>query len=155
MKQLPYQLIISARLIRTYQHILMSQTIPIHSRWKKLLLKSIIAHTLSINTSARLIRTYQHNLISQTIPIHSRWKNPSEKQYSPYPIYLSHKPDWSEPLAHLHQPDYPNPYHTNPFQRKKLLLISNESLTLFTYHISQTDQNLSTHLYQSDYTNPF
>ena len=37
---------------------------------------------------------------------------------------------------------------------KKLLLKSNIALTLSTYHISQTDQNLSTHLHQPDYTNP-
>ena len=38
---------------------------------------------------------------------------------------------------------------------KKLLLKSIISLTLSTYHISQTNQNLSTHLHQPNYTNPF
>merc|ERR1712215_451884 len=78
-------------------------------------------------------------------------KTPSEKQYSPYPIYLSHQPDRSEPIntsssARLYQsiPD-----------KKKLLLKSNIALTQSTYHISQTGQNLSTHLHQPDYTNPF
>ena len=31
---------------------------------------------------------------------------------------------------------------------------SNIALTLSTYHISQTNQNLSTHLHHPDYTNP-
>ena len=76
-------------------------------------------------------------------------KTPSEKHYSPYPIYLSHQPDWSEPInttssARLYQsiPD------------EKFLLKSNIALTLSTYHISQNDQNLWTHLHQPDYTNP-
>ena len=32
---------------------------------------------------------------------------------------------------------------------------SNIALTLSTYHISQTNENLSTHLHQPDHTNPF
>merc|ERR1711915_576225 len=95
-----------------------------------------------INTSSSA-RLYQSIL--------DKKKTPSEKQYSPYPIYLSHQPDRSEPIntsssARLYQsiPD-----------KKKLLLKSNIALTLSTYHISQTDQNLSTYLHQPDYTNPF
>ena len=38
---------------------------------------------------------------------------------------------------------------------KKFLLKSIIDLTLSTYHISQTDQNLSTQSHQSNYTNPF
>ena len=38
---------------------------------------------------------------------------------------------------------------------KKHLLKSDITLTLSTYHTSQTNQSLSTHLQQPDYTNPF
>ena len=38
---------------------------------------------------------------------------------------------------------------------KTLLLKSIIALTLSTYHISLTVQNLSTHLHQPDHTNPF
>ena len=38
---------------------------------------------------------------------------------------------------------------------EKILLKSNISLTLFTYHISQTNQHLSTNLHQPDFANPF
>ena len=139
--------IIPARPIRAYLHIFNSQTIPIHSRWKKLLLKSIKALTLS---------TYHISQTDQNLPTHLHqpdYTNPLQMQKQlllknnialTLSTYHNSQTDQNL-LTHLHQPDY-----TNPFQMKKLSPKSNIALTLSTYHISQTNQNLSTHLHQQD-----
>ena len=154
MRQLPYLPITSARPIGTYQHIFISETIPIHSRWIKLLLKSNVALTLytyHISQTDQNLSTHLHqpdytNLfqmkklllksnialtlstyhISQTDqnlsthlhhsdntnPFHLK-KTSSEKQYSPYPIYLSYQLDWSV----SHQPDRSEPIYTSSSAR--------------------------------------
>ena len=126
---------------------------------KKLLLKSSIALTLStyhISQTDQNLSTNLHHS-DNTNPFHLQ-KTSSEKQYIPYPIYLSYQPDRSV----SHQPDRSEPIYTSSsarlyqsIQMKQLLLKSIIALTLFTYHISQTNQNLSTHLHQPDYTNLF
>ena len=97
-------------------------------------------------TSIGYLSTYHIIQTDQNLSTFQIKITPSEKQGRTYPIYLSNQPDRSKPI---------NTSYANQFQMKKTDSESNLALTLSTYPISQTDQNLSTHHHQPDYTNPF
>ena len=81
---------------------------------KKFLLKSIIDLTLStyhISQTDQNLSTNLHHS-DNTNPFHLQ-KTSSEKQYIPYPIYLSYQPDRSV----SHQPDRSEPIYTSSSAR--------------------------------------
>ena len=85
---------------------------PKHAEWKDSL--ALTLTTYHINQTDQNPLTYLHQP-DYTNPFQMK-KTPSEKQYSPYPIYLSHQPDRSETIntsssARLYQsnPDEKNP----------------------------------------------
>ena len=111
-----------------------------------LFLKNIIALTLStyhISQTNRNLSTHLHQPVytNQFQKKKSFWK-------AIYPLlYL---PITSARPISTYQKIFISQTIPIPSRRKKLLLISNEALTLSTYHISQTNKNLLIHLHHPD-----
>merc|ERR1712083_65580 len=95
--------------IRLLSQILyISQTLPKHAEWKDSL--ALTLSTYYISQTNQNLSTHLHQP-DYTNPFQIGKKTPSEKQYSPYPMYLSHQPDRSEkqyspyPIYLSRQPD--------------------------------------------------
>ena len=95
-------------------------------------------------TSIGYLSNYHIIQTDQNLPNFQIKITPSEKQGRTYPIYLSARP--IKTYQHILYQSIPD---------EKTASESNLALTLSTYPISQTYQNLSTHNHQPDYTNPF